>query len=70
MAGIGTLFVSFRDDLLTQTRFVNSEFDGKDFVSGVQLMATSYSTVMQGGSGQVNGVNVLKSVVNNPNIYA
>jgi hypothetical protein len=42
------------------------EFDGKDFVTGVQLMATSYSAVMQGGTGEVTGIgNVLKTVVGN-----
>ncbi|KAI0125163.1 hypothetical protein BJ170DRAFT_491281 [Xylariales sp. AK1849] len=44
------------------------EFDGKDFVSGVQLMANSFSDVMQGGNGQVAGVNVLTSVVGNENL--
>jgi hypothetical protein len=44
------------------------EFDEKDFVSGVQLMADSFSDVMQGGTGQVNGVNVLNSVVGNENL--
>ncbi|KAK6221935.1 hypothetical protein LQW54_001155 [Pestalotiopsis sp. IQ-011] len=44
------------------------EFDGKDFVSGVQLMADSFSDVMQGGTGQVNGVNVLNTVVGNENL--
>lgn len=44
------------------------EFDEKDFVSGVQLMADSFSDVMQGGTGQVNGVNVLNTVVGNENL--
>ncbi|ETS77802.1 hypothetical protein PFICI_09864 [Pestalotiopsis fici W106-1] len=44
------------------------EFDEKDFVSGVQLMADSFSDVMQGGTGQVNGVNVLNPVVGNENL--
>jgi hypothetical protein len=44
------------------------EFDEKDFVSGVQLMADSFSNVMQGGNGQVNGVNVLNTVVGNENL--
>lgn len=44
------------------------EFDEKDFVSGVQLMADSFSAVMQGGNGQVNGVNVLNTVVGNENL--
>jgi hypothetical protein len=41
------------------------EFDGKDFVSGVQLMADSFSNVIQaGGNGEVDGIgNVLQSVV-------
>ncbi|KAK7962159.1 uncharacterized protein PG986_002984 [Apiospora aurea] len=39
------------------------EFDEKDFVSGVQLMADSFSAIMQGGNGQVAGKNVLNPVV-------
>lgn len=34
------------------------EFDEKDFVSGVQLMADSYSAVLQGGDGLLAGTNV------------
>ena len=42
-------------------------FDEQSFVSGVQLMASSYSDIMQpGGSGKLQGVgNVLKTVVGN-----
>jgi hypothetical protein len=32
------------------------EFDGKDFVSGVQVMSSSYASVMQGGNGAVDGI--------------
>lgn len=32
------------------------EFDGKDFVTGVQTMLTSYSNVVQGGDGVVTGI--------------
>lgn len=32
------------------------EFDGKDFVSGVQTMLSSYASVMQGGDGTVAGI--------------
>jgi hypothetical protein len=31
-------------------------FDGQDFVSGVQTMLTSYSNVVQGGDGTVQGI--------------
>ncbi|KAF2496890.1 hypothetical protein BU16DRAFT_525970 [Lophium mytilinum] len=43
------------------------EFDGKDFVSGVQVMAAAFSNVIQpGGNGQVDGIgNVLNGVVGN-----
>ncbi|KAI1079586.1 hypothetical protein F5B20DRAFT_542871 [Whalleya microplaca] len=34
------------------------EFDEQDFVSGVQLMADSFSAVMQGGNGVLAGTNV------------
>ncbi|KAK6818856.1 hypothetical protein PG987_016309 [Apiospora arundinis] len=40
-------------------------FDEKDFVSGVQLMADSFSAIMQGGNGKVAGKNVLNPVVGN-----
>ncbi|KAF1916662.1 hypothetical protein BDU57DRAFT_556842 [Ampelomyces quisqualis] len=32
------------------------EFDGQDFVSGVQVMSTNYANVMQGGNGAVVGI--------------
>jgi hypothetical protein len=47
------------------------EFDGKDFVTGVQTMLTSYSNVVQGGDGIVAGIGapstgaVTKGVVGN-----
>ncbi|KAL1597727.1 hypothetical protein SLS60_008213 [Paraconiothyrium brasiliense] len=50
------------------------EFDGQDFVSGVQTMLTSYSNVVQGGDGVVAGLgapsngNVLTGVVGNENL--
>ncbi|KAI0551355.1 hypothetical protein F4679DRAFT_538875 [Xylaria curta] len=34
------------------------EFDEKDFVSGVQLMADSFAAIMQGGDGLLTGTNV------------
>lgn len=41
-------------------------FDGQGFVSGVQLMANSYSNIIQGGDGQVAAIgNVLTGVVGN-----
>lgn len=50
------------------------EFDGQDFVSGVQTMLTSYSNVMQGGDGTVAGIGapsngvVTTGVVGNENL--
>ncbi|KAI0169747.1 hypothetical protein GGR52DRAFT_480602 [Hypoxylon sp. FL1284] len=46
------------------------EFDEKDFVSGVQLMADSYSAVMQGGDGVLAGtdVDVLNPVLGNEDL--
>lgn len=50
------------------------EFDGKDFVSGVQTMLTSFSNVMQGGDGTVQGLGapssgvVTTGVVGNENL--
>ncbi|EPE30778.1 hypothetical protein GLAREA_03745 [Glarea lozoyensis ATCC 20868] len=45
-------------------------FDGKGFVSGVQLMATNYANVMgDNASGDIAGIgNVLTSVVGNENV--
>jgi len=40
------------------------EFDEQGFVSGIQLMADSYSNIIQGGNGQVTGIgSVTQSVV-------
>jgi len=50
------------------------EFDGQDFVSGVQTMSSSYANVMQGGNGQVQGIGapstgvVTTGVVGNENL--
>ncbi|KAF1831263.1 hypothetical protein BDW02DRAFT_60446 [Decorospora gaudefroyi] len=50
------------------------EFDGQDFVSGVQTMLTSYSNVVQGGNGIVQGLGapsngaVANGVVGNENL--
>lgn len=41
-------------------------FDGKGFVSGIQLIADNFANIIQGGNGNVNGIgNVLKGVVGN-----
>ena len=50
------------------------EFDGQDFVTGVQTMLTSYSNVVQGGDGIVTGIGapsngkVTTGVVGNENL--
>ncbi|KAI2637605.1 hypothetical protein GGS26DRAFT_418091 [Hypomontagnella submonticulosa] len=46
------------------------EFDEKDFVSGVQLMADSFSSILQGGDGTLDGTNVdvLNPVVGNEDL--
>ncbi|ORY67317.1 uncharacterized protein BCR38DRAFT_338502 [Pseudomassariella vexata] len=45
------------------------EFDGADFVNGVQLMANSYAAIMQGGNGRVDGIgSVLNPVPGNENL--
>jgi hypothetical protein len=49
-------------------------FDGLDFVSGVQVMSSSYAAVMQGGNGVVEGIGapstgqVKTGVVGNENL--
>lgn len=45
------------------------EFDEQGFVSGIQLMADNFATIMQGGNGNVRGIgNVLNGVVGNENL--
>lgn len=47
-------------------------FDGKGFVSGIQLVADNFKNIMQGGDGAVQGINVqtvLKGVVGNENPF-
>ena len=59
------------DDQINALQTVNNApdgghcaMDGQGFVSGIQLMADSYSAVMQGGNGEVQGVgNVRQGVV-------
>ncbi|KAK2032949.1 hypothetical protein LX32DRAFT_649668 [Colletotrichum zoysiae] len=44
-------------------------FDEKGFVSGIQLIANNYATIMQGGNGEVQGIgNVLTGVTGNENL--
>ena len=38
------------------------EFDGRDFVTGVQLMSSNYAAVMQGGNGFVPGIGTVTNV--------
>ena len=38
------------------------EFDGQDFVNGIQLMASNYDAVMQGGNGFVPGIGTVTNV--------
>jgi len=47
------------------------EFDEKGFVSGIQLIADNFASIMQGGDGRVDGINaatVLTSVVGNEDV--
>ncbi|KAL0937582.1 uncharacterized protein CTRU02_207313 [Colletotrichum truncatum] len=44
-------------------------FDEQGFVSGIQLVANNYATIMQGGTGDVQGIgNVLTGVSGNENL--
>ncbi|EJT70682.1 hypothetical protein GGTG_11705 [Gaeumannomyces tritici R3-111a-1] len=48
-------------------------FDGKGFVSGIQLVADNFETIMQGGDGVVQAIgakSVLTGVVGNENPFA
>ncbi|KAK0749406.1 hypothetical protein B0T18DRAFT_436946 [Schizothecium vesticola] len=47
------------------------EFDGRGFVSGIQLVADNFGRIMQGGDGVVRGISrqsVLRSVVGNEDL--
>jgi hypothetical protein len=47
------------------------EFDEQGFVSGIQLISDNFASIMQGGNGQVNGINVqsvLTGVVGNEDL--
>lgn len=49
------------------------EFDGKDFVSGVQLISDNFANIMQGGDGAIAEIptdTVLKSVVGQTLVFA
>ena len=48
-------------------------FDGKGFVSGIQLVADNFQNIMQGGDGVVQGIgaqSVLQGVIGNENPFA
>lgn len=65
-AGLTTAQVGALQTVDNQPNGGHCAFDEKDFVSGVQLMATSFSNVMlAGGNGQVAGRNVLTPVPGN-----
>ncbi|KAF9732642.1 hypothetical protein PMIN06_005768 [Paraphaeosphaeria minitans] len=70
-AGLGAAQINALQTVDNTPQGGHCEFDGKDFVSGVQTMLTSYSNVVQGGDGVVAGLgapskgNVLTGVVGN-----
>ncbi|KAK7180513.1 hypothetical protein DPSP01_006105 [Paraphaeosphaeria sporulosa] len=70
-AGLGAAQINALQTVDNTPAGGHCEFDGKDFVSGVQTMLTSFSNVVQGGDGVVAGLgapsngNVLTGVVGN-----
>ncbi|KAI1339323.1 hypothetical protein F5Y15DRAFT_85285 [Xylariaceae sp. FL0016] len=57
-AGLGAAAVGALQTVDNSPNGGHCEFDEQDFVSGVQLMADSFSAVMQGGDGLLSGTNV------------
>ncbi|KAI0444497.1 hypothetical protein F4803DRAFT_250435 [Xylaria telfairii] len=57
-AGLATKQIAALQTVDNSPNGGHCEFDEKDFVSGVQLMADSYSAVLQGGDGLLAGTNV------------
>lgn len=55
-AGLSTAQVNALQTVDNTPTGGHCEFDGKDFVSGVQVMSSSYAAVMQGGNGAVTGI--------------
>jgi hypothetical protein len=70
-AGLSTAQVNALQTVDNTPTGGHCEFDGKDFVSGVQVMSSSFAAVMQGGNGTVTGIGapstgvVTKGVVGN-----
>ncbi|KAF1846129.1 uncharacterized protein K460DRAFT_284693 [Cucurbitaria berberidis CBS 394.84] len=73
-AGLNTAQISQLQTVDNTPEGGHCAFDGQGFVSGVQTMLTSYSNVMQGGNGVVQGLGapstgtVTKGVVGNENL--
>ena len=68
-AGMSTADINAQMTVNNAPNGGHCEFDGKDFVSGVQLMASNYANVMQGGNGQVTGIgSVTTGIVGNENL--
>ncbi|KAL9113366.1 MAG: hypothetical protein Q9227_002407 [Pyrenula ochraceoflavens] len=68
-AGMSTADINTQMTVNNDPNGGHCEFDGQDFVSGVQLMASNYAAVMQGGNGQVPGIGtVTKGIVGNENL--
>ncbi|KAI0487465.1 hypothetical protein F4859DRAFT_257059 [Xylaria cf. heliscus] len=57
-AGLATAQIAALQTVDNSPNGGHCEFDEKDFVSGVQLMADSFSAILQGGDGLLAGTNV------------
>ncbi|KAG9194004.1 hypothetical protein G6011_04039 [Alternaria panax] len=73
-AGLSTAQINQLQTVDNTPQGGHCEFDGQDFVSGVQTMSSSYANVMQGGNGAVQGIGapstgvVTTGVVGNENL--
>ncbi|OHF03464.1 hypothetical protein CORC01_01183 [Colletotrichum orchidophilum] len=68
-AGLSTDQVNARQTVNNSPNGGHCAFDEQGFVSGIQLVANNYATIMQGGNGEVQGIgNVLTGVTGNENL--
>ncbi|KAJ0166488.1 hypothetical protein CTA2_7114 [Colletotrichum tanaceti] len=68
-AGLSTDQVNAKQTVNNSPNGGHCAFDEQGFVSGIQLVANNYATIMQGGNGEVQGIgNVLTGVSGNENL--
>jgi hypothetical protein len=68
-AGLNTAQINALQTVNNSPNGGHCAFDEQGFVSGIQLIANNYATIMQGGNGNVQGIgNVLTGVVGNEDL--